>query len=67
MNPTQVRPPTLPGQTAAHASPVASRFVCGVHLRASLPVVSNRAFIRAWAASRTRAGAAALAAKRLAK
>ncbi len=60
-----VRPLTTPGKPCALGSSVASRFACGVHLRSSLPVVSNRAFIRAWAASRAKAGAAALAAKRL--
>jgi hypothetical protein len=61
-----VRPLTLPGKAALVPS-VASRFTCGVHLRARLPVVSNRAFIRAWAASRAQAGRAAVAASRLSK
>jgi hypothetical protein len=36
-----------------------------VQLRASLPIASNRAFIRAWAARRARAVAAAAAAAKL--
>lgn len=67
MNSAQTRPLTTPGKTDGLVPPVTSRFVCGVHLRASLPVASNRAFIRAWAARRAQAGAAAVAAKRLAK
>jgi hypothetical protein len=61
-----VRPLTLPGKAALVPS-VAPRLPSGMHLRARLPVVGNRAFIRAWAASRAQAGRTALAAQRLEK
>lgn len=67
MNPIPLRLLTPPGKLGSGVFPVASRFRCGVRLRASLPLASNRAFIRTWAASRARAGAAAAAAKSLAK
>jgi hypothetical protein len=61
-----VQPLANPGKTDGFSPLVTSRFVCGVRLRASLPVASNRAFIRAWAARRAQVSAAAVAAKRLA-
>jgi hypothetical protein len=67
MKPFPVRPFANPGKTDGLVPPVTSRFVGGVRLRANLPVVSNRAFIRAWAASRANAGAPAIATKPLAR
>jgi hypothetical protein len=67
MHSRSILPPGNLAKTDGLVPPVRSRFVCGVHLRASLPVASNRAFIRAWAARRAQAGSALRAATGLAK
>jgi hypothetical protein len=67
MNPNSTHLPLMPGPNDGLLPLLPPRSVTGRHLRACFPVVSNRAFIRAWAVRRARVSAAALAAKSLAK
>jgi hypothetical protein len=59
MNTPKLRPLGSPAKPAARALSAASRTSGAVPVRAALPVLGNRAFIRAWIARRMQAAAKA--------